>query len=99
MLHPQCLFHLPIPPELMKQTQYAPLNVAEMGLIIYAANEGHLQDIEVSKVLDFESALLAYANSEHADLMKDVAANGTWNDDIEATFKSAIEQFKATQTW
>jgi F-type H+-transporting ATPase subunit alpha len=31
--------------------------------------------------------------------MADVAKNGTWNDDVEATFKSAIEQFKATQTW
>ncbi len=85
--------------ELMKQRQYAPLSVAEMGLIIYAANEGHLQDIEVAKVLDFESALYAYMKSEHADLMADVAKNGTWNDDVEATFKSAIEQFKATQTW
>jgi len=85
--------------ELMKQKQYAPLSVAQMGLIIYAANEGHLSDIDVAKVLDFESALLAYAASEIADTMKDVAANGTWNDEVEATFKSCIEQFKATQTW
>jgi F-type H+-transporting ATPase subunit alpha len=85
--------------ELMKQRQYAPLSVAEMGLIIYAVNEGHLKDIEVAKILDFESALFAYMKSEHADLMADVAKNGTWNDDVEATFKSAIEQFKATQTW
>jgi F-type H+-transporting ATPase subunit alpha len=85
--------------ELMKQRQYAPLSVAEMGLIIYAVNEGHLKDIEVAKILDFESALFAYMKSEHADLMADIAKNGTWNDDVEATFKSAIEQFKATQTW
>jgi F-type H+-transporting ATPase subunit alpha len=85
--------------ELMKQRQYAPLSVAEMGLIIYAVNEGHLKDIEVAKILDFESALFAYMKSEHAGLMADVAKNGTWNDDVEATFKSAIEQFKATQTW
>ncbi|NRA40946.1 MAG: F0F1 ATP synthase subunit alpha [Pseudomonadales bacterium] len=85
--------------ELMKQTQYAPLNVAQMGLIIYAANQGYLGDVEVSKVLDFESALLSYVASEYADVMNDVAKSGAWNDEIEATFKSAIEQFKATQTW
>jgi F-type H+-transporting ATPase subunit alpha len=85
--------------ELMKQKQYAPLNIAEMGLVLYAANEGQLNDIEVAKILDFESALLSYMKSEHGDLMKDIVATGNWNDDIEATFKSAIEKFKATQTW
>lgn len=85
--------------ELMKQKQYAPLSIAEMGLALYAANEGHLNDIEVSKILDFEAALLAYAASEHGDVMKQIVETGNWNDDIEATFKTAIEKFKATQTW
>ena len=43
--------------ELMKQTQYSPLSIAEMGVSLFAANEGFLEDIELSKVLDFESAL------------------------------------------
>ena len=85
--------------ELMKQKQYAPLSVADMGVMLYAANNGHLSDIEVNKVLDFEDALLSYMNAEHSDVMSDVAKSGAWNDDIEATFKSAIEKFKATQTW
>ena len=38
--------------ELMKQKQYSPLSIAEMGISIYAANEGYLQDIELNKVLD-----------------------------------------------
>ena len=36
---------------------------------LFAANEGFLEDIELNKVLDFESALLAYMNSEHGDLL------------------------------
>ena len=46
--------------ELMKQKQYSPLSIAEMGVSLFAANEGFLEDIELNKVLDFESALLAY---------------------------------------
>ena len=42
--------------ELMKQKQYAPLSIAEMGVSLYAANEGYLEDIELNKVLDFEAA-------------------------------------------
>ena len=85
--------------ELMKQAQYAPQSIAEMGVVLYAANEGHLQDVEVEKVLSFEAALLAYMHSEHGDLMDKIVETGDYNDDIEATFKSAIEKFKSTQTW
>jgi len=85
--------------ELMKQKQYSPRSIAEMGLMLYAANEGYLKDIDVKKVLDFEAALLAYAHSEIGDLMKQIVASGDWNGDIEAKFKATIEKFKATQTW
>lgn len=85
--------------ELMKQKQYAPLSVAEMGVSLYAANEGHLQDVPLNKVLDFESALLSYMNSEHEELLAHINATGDFDDEIEGKFKAAIEQFKATQTW
>ena len=41
--------------ELMKQKQYSPMTVAEMGIVMYAATQGYLEDVEVDKVLDFES--------------------------------------------
>ncbi|MEE4203252.1 MAG: F0F1 ATP synthase subunit alpha [Halieaceae bacterium] len=85
--------------ELMKQRQYAPQSIAEMGVLLYAANEGYLNDIEVAKIGAFESALLSYMHGEHGQLMSDIVADGGWNDEREAAFKSAIETFKATQTW
>ncbi|MBV57199.1 MAG: F0F1 ATP synthase subunit alpha [Gammaproteobacteria bacterium] len=85
--------------ELMKQKQYSPLSVAEMGVSLYAANEGYLEDIELNKVLDFEESLLSYMNSENAELMDKINNSGNYNDDIEAQFKVALEQFKATQSW
>jgi len=85
--------------ELMKQKQYSPRSIAEMGLMLYAANEGYLNDVEVSKVGDFESALLSYMHAEHGALMNTIVESGDYNDEIEATFKSAIETFKSTQAW
>jgi F-type H+-transporting ATPase subunit alpha len=85
--------------ELMKQKQYSPQSVAEMGLMVYCANDGYLDDVEVNKILDFEAALLSYANSEQSDLMKEIAVAGDWNKDLEAKFKALVEGFKATQTW
>ncbi|MFM1895691.1 MAG: hypothetical protein RLZZ385_765 [Pseudomonadota bacterium] len=85
--------------ELMKQKQYSPLSVAEMGLVLFAANEGYLKDVELNKITDFEAALLSYTNSEHADLLAKVNEAGDYNDEIAAKYKAVIEKFKATQTW
>ncbi|MEH6625493.1 MAG: F0F1 ATP synthase subunit alpha [Motiliproteus sp.] len=85
--------------ELMKQKQYSPMSLAEMGLVLFAANEGHLEDIELNKIQDFEAALLAFFNSECADLVAKVNEKGDYNDEIAAQFKAGIEKFKSTQTW
>jgi F-type H+-transporting ATPase subunit alpha len=85
--------------ELMKQKQYAPQSVAEMGLIVYCANEGHLEDVAVEKIGDFEGALLSYANSEYADTMKSIAASGDWNDEFKGKFAELVKTFKSTQTY
>lgn len=85
--------------ELMKQKQYTPLSVAELAIVVYAANEGLLKDVELAKIGDFESALLSYMNSENADLMAKVNEAGDYNDEIANGFKAALEKFKSTQTW
>ena len=66
---------------------------------LYCANEGHLKDVEVNKVLDFEAAILAYAHAEYGDVMKQINDTGSWNDELEGKFKELVEKFKSTQTW
>jgi len=85
--------------ELMKQGQYSPMSTAEMGLVIYAANEGFLEDVEVNKIGSFEAALLSYANSEFAALMGKINESGGYNDEIASGLKECIESFKSSQTW
>jgi F-type H+-transporting ATPase subunit alpha len=85
--------------ELMKQGQYAPMSTAEMGLVIYAANEGYLEDVDVNKIGAFEAALLSYANSQFAALMGKINESGGYNDEIAAGLKECIESFKSSQTW
>ncbi|MEE3240809.1 MAG: F0F1 ATP synthase subunit alpha [Pseudomonadota bacterium] len=85
--------------ELMKQKQYAPLSIAEMALLIFAADNDFLNDIAVEKVGAFEDALLSYAHAEQGDLLAQIADTGNWDGDTEAAFKALLETFKATQTW
>ena len=81
--------------ELMKQRQYAPMTVADMAVSLYAANEGFLDDVDVSKVVAFEDAMLAYIRSNHQQVLDEINANPEYNDDVSAKIKSAIESFKA----
>ncbi|MDF1725540.1 MAG: F0F1 ATP synthase subunit alpha [Alcanivorax sp.] len=85
--------------ELMKQKQYSPMSVAEMGVVLYAANEGYLKGMEVEKIGAFEAALLDYMNSEKKALMDKINEKGDYNGEIEAEIKESLDQFKATQTW
>jgi F-type H+-transporting ATPase subunit alpha len=85
--------------ELMKQKQYSPLSIAEMGASLYAANEGYLDDVDVSKIVDFEAAMHSYLSSSHADLMNKINETADWNDDIEAGLKAAVEDFKANNAY
>ena len=85
--------------ELMKQSQDAPMTVAEMGLSLFAANAGYLADVPVGQVLDFERDLLAYMRTEHGDWMADITESGAYDDEIEAFMKEALEAFKSTHSY
>ena len=85
--------------ELMKQDQHSPMSGAEMGAVLFAANEGYLKEVEVEKIKDFEQALLAYLHSDYSDLMKSTAETGAYGDEQASQFKEALDKFVSTQTY
>ena len=85
--------------ELMKQKQYSPLSVAEMAVSLYAVENGYIDDVALEKVGDFEEALLAFMNSEKKDLISSMNDLGEYNDDVAASLKSSVEEFKKNHTW
>ena len=82
--------------ELMKQRQYAPLSVGEMGISLYAANEGYLDDVDVNKIVDFEAALHAHVNENFGELIDKINSTGEYDDEIQAGMKTAVDDFKRT---
>ena len=85
--------------ELMKQAQYSPLSIAEMALSLYAANEGYLDDVEPAKIVAFEKAMHDHIKSKSADLLDSINESGDYNDDIAASLKAAVEDFKSNGVW
>ncbi|MBF2754433.1 MAG: F0F1 ATP synthase subunit alpha [Gammaproteobacteria bacterium AqS3] len=86
--------------EVMKQKQYAPLTLAEMGISLYAVGEGYMKDLEIEQIADFEAGLHEFLNSECAELAARINdSGGGYDDDIASSLKKAVEDFKAKGSW
>ncbi|MBU2991912.1 F0F1 ATP synthase subunit alpha [Octadecabacter sp. 1_MG-2023] len=55
--------------ELMKQKQYSPLTNAEIVVVIFAGTNGYLDNVDVSRVGEWEAALLKHMHANHADVL------------------------------
>jgi F-type H+-transporting ATPase subunit alpha len=82
--------------ELMKQAQYSPMSVSQMALTLFAVNKGYMDDVEVNKILSFESALLAFIKSKHGAILDAVEASGNMDEANEKALTAAVEEFKKT---
>ena len=85
--------------ELLKQKQFSPLSVAEQAVVLFAVEFGYLDDIELSKIASFETALLDYANRNYAEFMQELTKTGNYNDEIKDTLKGILDSFKANSAW
>mgnify|MGYP000141054060 FL=1 len=85
--------------ELMKQNQYAPLSVSEQSLVIFAAERGFLEDVELTKIQAFEQALLKFAHSKYDQQLKDIDDNPDYSDAIVKQLTDIITDFKSNQTY
>ncbi|MEL6217889.1 MAG: F0F1 ATP synthase subunit alpha [Pseudomonadota bacterium] len=83
--------------ELLKQAQYSPLTNAEQVCVIYAGTQGYCDDMPVSEVGKFETALLNELRSKHQDLLDDIRDNDRKVEkDLADKVKAVIEEVKRT---
>jgi F-type H+/Na+-transporting ATPase subunit alpha len=82
--------------ELLKQPQYSPLPISLMAASLFAVNKGYFDDIDVKKVLSFESGLHGYLKDKHGALLAKLEKDKAMDKDAEAELTSAIQAFKKT---
>ncbi|MDE2867776.1 MAG: F0F1 ATP synthase subunit alpha [Chloroflexota bacterium] len=80
--------------ELLKQGQYAPMEVTNQVCVIFAGTVGLLDDIPLPDVARFEQEMLDYLRDSHPDLVEAIRASSDLDDDAEAALRAAIEDFK-----
>ena len=82
--------------ELLKQNQYSPMTVGEQVIAVFSGVKGFLDDVELSKIKDFEKNLYELIKSSNPEIIDTINSTGKLDEEIEKKLKSAIEEFKKT---
>ena len=80
--------------EILKQPQYQPIPVEKQVMIIYAAVNHVLDDIEVEQVKDFEHKLFEFMDTQYPQVGKAIRSEGVISDATDAQLKEALELCK-----
>ena len=80
--------------EVLKQSQYSPMDVEKQVIILYAAVNDFLSDIKVKDIRKFEQGLLEYIDTHHREVEKSIIAEKTLTDEIKKQLEVVIVEFK-----
>ena len=80
--------------EMLKQPQYQPMPVEKQVMIIYAATQKYLLDIEVEDVLTFEKELFEYVETKYPEIPENIRTNKVLDEESEKLLIKAIEECK-----
>jgi len=81
--------------EVLKQPQYAPVPLTEQVAIIFAGVEGMLDEYDVEDISRFEADLLAFLRTKHKDVLEEIGAAASFDDELRKKLTDAIAEFKA----
>ena len=80
--------------EILKQNQYVPMDVEKQIAIIFAASKGHLDDLDVEQVSDFEAGLFEYLDANASDSLASIVSEGSISDAAAEKLEKAISDYK-----
>ena len=82
--------------ELLKQPQFAPLNLAEQVAIVYAGVKGLIDEVPEDQVTQFARELREYLKTNKADFISMVLKEKVLSENAESILKDAINEVKSS---
>jgi len=83
--------------ELFKQPQYSPIPVEIQVAVIWAVQNGYVDDVPVERIKEFQARLTDFLSTRKTDLLRQIAQKKALSDELTAELKATADQFK--QTW
>ncbi len=82
--------------EVLKQPPYSPLSAEKQATIIFAGNEGFLDDLDVSDVVRFETEMYPFIEASYPQIFENISSSKKIDDDTKALLMKALEEFKSS---
>jgi F-type H+/Na+-transporting ATPase subunit alpha len=82
--------------ELFKQNQYSPLPVEVQVVVLWASQNGFVDDVAVDKIKDFQAKLIDFIATRKAELLTKVRNEKAISDAIATDLKAAVTEFKSS---
>ena len=79
--------------QLLVQKQYSPMTVSQQVLVLYAAQHGYVDAIEVEKIASYQESLLQYVQREYPNVLDQIATCAKIDESLEADIKTALDAF------
>ncbi|MFN5756541.1 MAG: F0F1 ATP synthase subunit alpha [Planctomycetia bacterium] len=80
--------------ELLKQGQYAPMDVVDQVMSIYAGTRGHLDDVKREDVADWEKGFLTFVRDQVPELRARIDSSKELDAESERQLEAAIAEYK-----
>ncbi len=80
--------------ELFKQNQYSPMPVEVQVVVLWASQNGFVDDVAVDKLKDFQAKLVDFIATRKAELLTKIRNEKAISDAIAAELKAAVTEFK-----
>ncbi len=80
--------------ELLKQAQFVPMSVEKQVVLLFAATNGYLDDLPLTRISDFEQKFLEYMETVKNKLLSKIKEEKSISNEIEEKLKEAVEDFK-----
>jgi F-type H+-transporting ATPase subunit alpha len=80
--------------EILKQPQYQPMPVEKQVMIIFAANNGYIDDYPVNAARRYEAEMMTFIESSHSGILAEVREKKAIDNDLQARIKAALDEFK-----
>jgi F-type H+-transporting ATPase subunit alpha len=83
--------------ELFKQPQYSPVPVEVQVAIVWAAQNGYVDDVPVERVKEFQAKLTEFLSTRKTEVLQKIAKEKAMSAGLTEELKAAVTQFK--ETW
>jgi F-type H+-transporting ATPase subunit alpha len=83
--------------EIFKQPQYSPIPVEVQVAVIWAVQNGYVDDVPTNRVKEFQNKLTEYLNTRKAELLQKIDDEKGLSPALVAELKAVADEFK--QTW